>query len=628
MGLTESLFENKNPEFVDSSSTSGLATSQDEVDFSDFDVYTKEQLVNYIKTNKFRSLVLPDDFHTKMESVELNNKQLMPMCFELYDRMLKLFGNNTLKIDGQKPMKKKVFFVKPKFDTSEVKKAVSGPKVNIAKPLTTNLVVVPNATEPMKTGDISSDEFMAAFNAVITKKDMIGMSKRMLKDSPSYIRTRFVNEFNNVLNDLSKVNNLSIGKASYMYKANKHGSTSDINSFRQLIAIPNVVNHLHRILTLRLSEYMIKNKYIDTNIQKGGITGQKFAIFEQFFKVRNVIKHANKKSKSCAVLFLDISNAFGNVNLENLYKILDAYNVDQKFTNYLKTFYSKFEYYADVNQVKTETFKWDDGLLQGCPLSPFLFATALNYVLSHIDTTYKQDHGYTLDDNGTKILLTAFVDDICIMCKDMASLEIVYGKLKELLNTLGLPVNMSKCAIISVNDTTNATGELQNIQKVNNFKYLGEYISKDGSSTESYIQFIRNLSRRLMAIDKRSSPNSEKVKVFTSYISPWMQRKTMAMYDIDLQKRLKIIAILKQYLDKWGYSDPVNVFSNVMTVVNESTDSIISKVKFEDEEFDAELEDNLEVANYVLKDTNISISYDQIDDEFQLDVQLEEVTNE
>ncbi|ARF10078.1 reverse transcriptase [Indivirus ILV1] len=622
MGLGQSFFEN-NIEYDDSISEYGIG--QEEVDFPDFDIYTKHQLINYIKTNKFRSLVLSDDFCNKMESIELNNKQLIPMCFELYDKMFRLFGNNTfVKTDATIP-KKKVYFVKPKFDVSEVKKTVSGPKVNISKPLTESLIAISVATELMRNGDITNDEFLEAFNTVLTKKDMMGITKRMLKDSPSYIRTRFINEFNNILNDLTKVDNLSIGKASYMYKANKHGSTNDINSFRQLIAIPTAVNHLHRILTLRLSDYMIKNKYIDTNIQKGGISGQKFAIFEQFFKVRNVIKQANKKSKSCAVLFLDISNAFGNVNLENLYKILHYYNVDQKFINYLKTFYTRFEYYADINQVKTETFKWDDGLLQGCPLSPFLFAIALNYVLTYIDTTYKQDYGYVLDDNGIKILLTAFVDDICIICKDMASLEIVYGKLKELLNTLGLPINMSKCAIISVNDTTTGSTELQNIQKVNNVKYLGEYISKDGSSVESYIQFIRFLSRRLAAIDKRNVPNSEKIKMFTSYISPWMQRKTMAMYDIDLQKRLKIIAILKQYLDKWGYNDPINVFSNVMTVVNYSTDSIISKVKFEDDDFDTELEDNIEVSNYILKDTNINLTYDQIDDEFQLDIQLEEV---
>ena len=47
---------------------------------------------------------------------------------------------------------------------------------------------------------------------------------------------------------------------------------------------------------------------------------------------------------------------------------------------------------------------------------------------------------------------------------------------------------------------------------------------------------------------------------------------------------------------------------------------------FEDEDFDADLEDNIEISNYVLKDTNINVSYDQIDDEFQLDAQLEEVT--
>src|SRR5205085_2369268 len=119
---------------------------------------------------------------------------------------------------------------------------------------------------------------------------------------------------------------------------------------------------------------------------------------------------------------------------------------------------------------------------------------------------------------------------------------------------------------------TTVSQDLQDIQKVNTFKYLGEYVSKDGSSTESYIQFIRNLSRRLISIDKRNVPNSEKVKVFTGFISPWMMRKTLAMYDINLSQRLKIIAILKQYLDKWSYTDPVNVFSNVMSVVNESTD--------------------------------------------------------
>jgi hypothetical protein len=63
-----------------------------------------------------------------------------------------------------------------------------------------------------------------------------------------------------------------------------------------------------------------------------------------------------------------------------------------------------------------------------------------------------------------------------------------------------------------------------------------------------------------------------------------------------------------------------------MTIVNDSSDTVISNAKFEDDDFDADLEDNIEITNYVLKDSNISISYDQIDNEFELDAQLEQVT--
>ena len=93
MGLTESLFEK--PSTTESAAVAADSSTFDEVDFSDFDIYSKEQLLNYIKTAKFKALSLPEDFHLKMQDVELNNKQLMPMCFELYDKMNKLFGNNA-----------------------------------------------------------------------------------------------------------------------------------------------------------------------------------------------------------------------------------------------------------------------------------------------------------------------------------------------------------------------------------------------------------------------------------------------------------------------------------------------------------------------------------------------------
>lgn len=591
------------------------------VSIDKLDTLTKYELIDYIKQLKPKNINLTDDFATKTKDMELDNAETIAMAIELYKKLLDTFGE--FKTTDQTKSKKRVYFVKPKFDADAVKKSIDAPIASITTQLDTNLIKPTVPIVSMRSDDITITEFNDAFNNVLTKRDMMGISKKILREMPKYMQTRFVNAFNKMVDDLTKVDKVAIGKASYIYKAAKHGPTNDINSFRQLVTIPNIVNHFHRVLCLRMSNYMLANKYIDTNIQKGGVSGQKFAIFEQFYKLKNVLKHANKNNKSCAVLFMDISNAFGNVNLDNLFKILELYNVDKKFIEYVREFYSRLEYYVDTANIKTEAFKWKDGLIQGCSLSPLLFITALNYVLTAVDKDYKDQYGYDL--NGTvKILLTAFVDDICIICKDLASVEIVYKRIVDLLKMVGLPINKSKCALMVVNDKTQATGELAEIQKVNTFKYLGEYVSSDGTSTESYIQFIKMVSRKLRLIDNKKISDAEKLKAFNAIVAPWIQRKTMTMYDISMKNRLNIVAIIKPYMQKWGSDGNVTLFSNVNNILNDSTDSIISGVAFDNEDFDADLEKNLDLANYVLKDANVKIEYGQIDDDFQIEMELQD----
>ncbi|ARF12186.1 reverse transcriptase [Klosneuvirus KNV1] len=609
-----------------STTTDQQSTQQDNVEeefkFDNLDDSTKTELIEFIKLLKTKNINLQDNFSEKMKDVELESTQLLPMCVELYQKMYELFGEFKQTADKTKS-KKKFYFVKPKFTTDDVKKANTvADTVQVTLPLDTTMMNVTAPVVSMKNTQITMTEFTDSFGNVITKKDMMGINKRMLRDSPQYIKTRFINVFNQILKDLSLVNKISIGKGSYIYKTSKHGATSDINSFRQIVTIPNAVNQFHRIMTIRLSNYLMANKYLDTDIQKGSISGTKFAIFEQFYKVKNVFKHAKKNNKSCAVLFLDVSNAFGNLNLTNLYKVLETYGVDQGFINYLKEFYGNFEYYVDANGVKSEVFKWKGGLIQGCSLSPLLFVTALNYILTHLDKTYKSTHGYSLGDVH-KILLTAFVDDICVICKDVNSCEEIYKKLAELLKVLGLPVNIGKCALMVVNDNTPTTGELTKIQKVNVFKYLGEYVASDGSSTESYVQFLKSVARRLKGLDTKNVTNDVKITAFNQYLSPWIQRKMLTMYDISTVNRLKIVAIIKEYLDKWGHKDVINLFSNVSNIINESKDKIISGVNFNDNEFDEKLENDVDIANYVLKDSSVKLEYNQIDDDFQLDLEMD-----
>ena len=54
---------------------------------------------------------------------------------------------------------------------------------------------------------------------------------------------------------------------------------------------------------------------------------------------------------------------------------------------------------------------------------------------------------------------------------------------------------------------------------------LGEYLSSDGTVTESYDQFIKMLGKKLFAIDKKKSDDSTKLTFFTKCMLPWINVK-------------------------------------------------------------------------------------------------------
>jgi hypothetical protein len=613
------------------SQLTGASTESDEqiVEFSydSLDSYDKQELTKFIKEMSTKHINLPDDYLNKMKSLELNATELIPMTIELYNKMFKLFGefkNTGTTTDIR--TKKRVYFVKPQFAITDVKGSIVQTKP-ISVPEFLTLMQKPQFATCMNMTDITTTEYNESFNNTLTKKDMMGITKKILRDMTQYHITRFINAYNKILDNPSdKVNMLAIGKGSYVYKEAKKGPKNDINSFRQIISIPNVVSQFHRILALRLTNYLQQNNFIDTTIQKGGINGQKFSIFEQYYKLKNVIKDANKKKQSCAVLFLDISNAFGNLSLPQLYKILEFYSVSEKFITYLKQYYDNLEYYVDLAGTKTENFKWADGLIQGCAMSPLLFVLCINYVIKFLCKEYEETCGYELYDTKTKvtkkILFVAYMDDICITCKDTTSLNTVYNKIVELFSMLGLPLNKDKSGLMVVN-MPSIHPTFETFKKLTTVKYLGEYISQDGTCTETYVQFLRTLSGKLLNLDNKKIENAKKIDFFTAFIAPWVNRKTMIMYDISKTKKLKIVSLIKPYLEKWNNTQDMQLFYNILPIISESKDEVIQAINFNDEDFDKELENDIDLSNYVLKVSPTPLLYNEIDDDTVIDLELE-----
>lgn len=555
------------------------------------DYQNVEEIVNYVKSLHNQPLSIDEDFASTTGNIELHCNKLIPMCMELIEKASKVVPLH--KPDHKKRYSKKFSQVKPTFPQSEIRT-----RINDTTILPMFQYIIPNPKIKYITQPITLDEFNTSFaDNIKLNPDVLGMSKKMIKKMGNYHKKKIINQYNKLLRGDISNKDLCFGKASYIHK---RGEPNIIKSFRQIVVIPNVVNHFHRIISLRINEYIIKNNYFDTSIQKGGVRGNPNAIFEQIFKVKEVIKDANTNKKSLSIMFVDITDAFGSLKVHRLLEIMRKYHFDESIINYVKTYYENFQYYVKLYQYNTNLVKWGDGVVTGCPMSCILFVIVLNYFLTHLDTTYKEQHGYSINNNA-KIMLTAYIDDLCIICEDTAKLEFIYNKLKEMLSSVGFTLNQSKCSTMFINSVTK---DIDDINPTKIYKYLGAYITSDSSVAKSYTSFVKDLQYKMIYIDKKRNDNIQKNNEFFAYILPWMRRTLIILYDLSLQQRLQIIKYTKPFLLKWGNKDPVNLFTCVFTQFAKTKDNVITEMDLTE----YHIEDT-ELANSIIVDDNVRLVY-------------------
>lgn len=614
MGLTNTKTESNNIDNIDNidinneeiDNVSEEVALEEEFDFTELDTYDVDQMVDYIKSIIVKRLDITDEFEKLTKPIQLDSLGLIQMCIEFYNKAKKVVPEYVApKMEDGTPQKKygkKMFFVKPKFTMDDVMKRIVTANTSDRLTVELNLDQIDKPKFAFKTDKITYVEFIDSFSDLETKRDMLGISKKMLAKLPVYHATRIINCYNSILNGLYD-NKTCFGRGSFIYKESKKGPKDNMDSFREIVSIPTVISHFHRIMSLRMCDYLKKNNIINESIQKGALGGIKYGVLEQIYKVKEIIKHANTNKKTLCMAFLDVSNAFGSLDRGRLFEILRKYHFDENLISYIKTYYENFKYYAATKDWTTPLLNFPNGLVQGCPLSPILFVTALNYVLKHIDDKHAKEHGYTIDD--TPVLFTAYMDDVCILAKDMKSLEIIYNKIKLFYECIGLKLNNSKSAIMRINSTDNI---FDNVPLVNGYKYLGEYVSHNGSVYESFTDFMKLLSGKLFSIDKKRVTKDIKLGFFAKCMIPWVQRKMMVMYDITQEDRLKVISLLKKYMQKWGNIDSMKIFTFMSDIISSSNDEVITKLGF-DKIFDDNLMTNIDLSNCIMNDISIDFSY-------------------
>ncbi|ARF10290.1 reverse transcriptase [Hokovirus HKV1] len=527
------------------------------------DNLSKELIINYTQSLNIRKIRIdPKLIKNQLASLELTNNKIIPMCIELYEKLYKLLPGEIKAV--------KTEYVEPEFDPDQIiQQALATVLQNneqyytvlneMSLKLNTNFNILP----------ITIENLNESFKELKTSQDMCGISKKICYHLPNYIKQRFINSFNNCLEHPETID-FNFGKATYKYKKD---DDKDIKNYRRIMAIPVFINIFHRILAIQIDNYFRTNNIIDTTIQKAGISNQKTPILQQIIKIKEIIKDSNDNNKKLALMFIDVKDAFGSLDRKALFIILEKYGVDIKFINYLKTYYDQFVYFAKIKNKNVNNVPWVNGLIQGCPLSPLLFITALNYIFKKF-ISENENLGYNF--NNVQINMCAYMDDIVLVCNDVDALSIAYYKIVELLKLIGMELNVAKTSIL-LNGYTDDEIKNINIDNINisdKFVYLGCLVTKNINFETQFNEFIKKISRLLYQADIQNTTDETRINEYTELIHPFIVRTLAKLYDLPKEYKLKILAVIKTYFTKWNYNN-YEIFPNFENLVKDCDDNVI-----------------------------------------------------
>ena len=140
---------------------------------------------------------------------------------------------------------------------------------------------------------------------------------------------------------------------------------------------------------------------------------------DQIFIIRQLTEKYLEKDKKMYAAFIDMEKAYDKVWRTDLWVVLKGYGVRGKLLGSIKALYKESKACVRVEGEVTEEFMIEQGLRQGCPLSPWLFNVFLDRVVREAMVGFQR--GVELDSSLIRTLM--FADDTVMLAQTAEDLS-------------------------------------------------------------------------------------------------------------------------------------------------------------------------------------------------------------
>ena len=245
------------------------------------------------------------------------------------------------------------------------------------------------------------------------------------------------------------------------------------------------------ILNNRLMTFTMKRNFLSQS-QLGFLPGNRTA--DAHIILHNLIrKYCHKNNSKIYSCFVDFSKAFDTIPRDILLRKLLSIGINGNFFNIIKNIYNNDKACVKLNNQYTETFGINQGVRQGCVLSPLLFNIFLADLPKKLESISGKVKIDTLEINSL-----IWADDLVLLSENENNLTQLLETLDAYCkdNKLTINIEKSKCMIF------NKTGRLirrnffingNKLENIRNYKYLGFLFTPSGE-IRSGLQDLRDRS--------------------------------------------------------------------------------------------------------------------------------------
>jgi hypothetical protein len=164
----------------------------------------------------------------------------------------------------------------------------------------------------------------------------------------------------------------------------KGGDAFEFDNYRGIMVGPILAKLFAMIFDKRLNEWAEQH-----GLRVKGQAGfcKDYLISDQLFILRTLIKQSKAKKKPFYCCFVDFKKAFDIVPHEVLWHVLVGLEVEGRFLRCLPAMYAKDTIRINhQSEGVTYNFRCQQGVKQGCPLSPLLFGLYLDALKGRLDS--------------------------------------------------------------------------------------------------------------------------------------------------------------------------------------------------------------------------------------------------